>query len=113
MGTSVVRFTIRRVLIAIPVLIGLTVIMFALVHLAPGDPVDYLISPGLSDPNAIAQMRHNFGLDKPLPEQYVIYVGNLLRGNFGTAYTFNGQSVWHLIKSHAGATITLQVVSLV
>jgi len=113
MRTNVVGYIVRRVLIGIPVLLGLTVIMFGLVHLAPGDPVDAFISPGLADPATIAQMRHNLGLDKPLPEQYLIYVGHLLRGDLGTAISFNGQSVWHLIQTHAGATIQLQVISLV
>ncbi|HET9016305.1 MAG TPA: ABC transporter permease [Thermomicrobiaceae bacterium] len=113
MGTNVIGYTVRRVLIGIPVLLGLTIVMFGLVHLAPGDPVDAFISPGLATPQMIAQMRHNFGLDKPLPVQYLIYLGNLLHGNLGTAYSFNGQTVWHLIKTHAGATIELQVISLV
>lgn len=112
MRTSVVGYTIRRVLIGIPVLLGLTVVMFTLVHLAPGDPVEAFITPG-TDPSYIAQARRNFGLDKPLPEQYVIYLGQLVRGNLGTAITFNTQSVWTLIKAHAGATIELQVISLV
>jgi peptide/nickel transport system permease protein len=112
MRTSLVGFIIRRILIAIPVMLGLTILMFALIHLAPGDPVQAFISPG-SDPSFVAQARHNFGLDKPLPEQYVIYLSQLVRGDLGTAIGFGGQSVWHLIKTHAGATIELQVISLV
>ena len=112
MRTNVFGYTIRRVLIGIPVLLGLTVVMFALIHLAPGDPVDAFISPGFADPAMITQMRHNLGLDKPLPEQYLIYVGHLVRGDLGTAISFNGQSVWHLIKTHAAATIVLQAISL-
>ncbi len=111
MGTNMVGFIIRRVLVAIPVMIGLTLVMFALVHLAPGDPVEAFISPN-SPPTFLEQARHNFGLDKPLPEQYVIYVGNLLKGDFGTSISFGQKPVWELIKSHAGATLVLQSISL-
>jgi peptide/nickel transport system permease protein len=112
MSSNIVGFTIRRVLVAIPVMIGLTIVMFALVHLAPGDPVEAFISPN-SPPTFVEQARHNFGLDKPLPEQYVIYVSHLLRGDFGTSISFGQQSVLHLIKTHAGATLVLQGISLV
>jgi peptide/nickel transport system permease protein len=112
MRSGFLGFTIRRILVAIPVMIGLTLVMFTLIHLAPGDPVQAFISPG-SDPSFVTQARHNFGLDRPLPEQYVIYLGQLVRGNLGYAIGFGGQSVTHLIKTHAAATIELQAVSLV
>jgi peptide/nickel transport system permease protein len=112
MSGNVIGFLIRRILVALPVIFGLTVIMFLLIHLAPGDPVEAFISPGSASPQFIAQARKNYGLDKPLPVQYAIYMSHIVRGDFGTAYTFNGQSVLSLIKDHARATIVLQVVSI-
>ncbi|HLI50733.1 MAG TPA: ABC transporter permease [Thermomicrobiaceae bacterium] len=111
MRSNVLGFVIRRILVAIPVMIGLSIIMFGLIHIAPGGPAEALLSAGSSNPDFIAQAKKNFGLDKPLPVQYVIYVGKLVRGDFGTSYAF-GQPVWELIKSHAGATIILQALSL-
>jgi peptide/nickel transport system permease protein len=104
-------YMLGRLLVAVPILVGLSLVMFVLVHLAPGDPVSALIQPGAS-PQFIAQTRKNFGLDKPLPVQYVRYVQRLVQGDLGTAYSFNGKPVTELIKSRAPATISLQVISL-
>jgi peptide/nickel transport system permease protein len=98
-------------LVAVPILIGLSLIMFLMVHLAPGDPASAFIQPG-ANPAFIEQTRKNFGLDQPLPVQYYKYVSRLVRGDLGTAYTFNGKPVWELIKARAPATISLQVISL-
>src|SRR5947209_7922112 len=103
----------RRALMAIPLLFGLTLIMFMLVHLAPGDPVRAFIADSNADPSFIAQARHNLGLDQPLPVQYARYIGRLVRGDFGTAYTFNSEPVFSLILSRLGATVLLQAISLV
>ncbi|HEY7909761.1 MAG TPA: ABC transporter permease [Thermomicrobiales bacterium] len=106
------QYMIRRVLLLIPLLIGLSLVMFLLIHLAPGDPVRAFISqPGI-DPTFIAQARHNLGLDQPLPIQYARYMGRLVRGDFGTAYTFNSKPVLSLIGSRVGATVILQGISL-
>lgn len=113
MSGNVLGFLIRRVLVAIPVIFGLTIVMFLLIHLAPGDPVEAFISPGSASPQFIEQARKNYGLDKPLPVQYVVYMSHIARGDFGTAYTFNGKAVLTLIKEKAWATIVLQVVSIV
>ncbi len=102
----------RRVLLVVPLLVGLSLIMFVLVHLAPGDPVRAFISEQNTDPSFIGQARKNLGLDKPLPVQYAIYLGHLVRGDLGTAYTFNGRPVLGLIRDRAGATILLQALSL-
>jgi len=106
------QYMIRRVLIVIPLLIGLSIVMFALIHLAPGDPVRAFISQPGVDPAFIAQARHNLGLDQPLPIQYAKYLGRLVRGDFGTAYTFNSRSVLSLIGDRIGATVVLQGISL-
>ncbi len=112
MSSGVLRYAIRRIFGAIPLLLGLSLIMFGLVHIAPGDPIQSMISPDNTDPAFIEQARKNYGLDKPLPIQYAIYIGKLVRGDFGRAITFNGKPVLELIKERAGATIILQIVSL-
>lgn len=102
----------RRALLVIPLLIGLTILMFALVHLAPGDPVRAFISEPNVDPAFIEQARHNLGLDQPLPVQYAKYMNRLLHGDLGTAYTFNSKPVLSLIVSRLPATVALQGISL-
>ncbi len=82
--------------------------MFALIHLAPGDPARAFISESNADPGFIEQTRHNLGLDQPLPVQYAKYLGHLVRGDLGTAYTFNSKPVLELIMGRIGATVMLQ-----
>lgn len=76
-----------RLLQLIPVLIGISVISFLLVHLSPGDPFRLLLGDRASD-EAIAAARERYGLDKPLVEQYVIYVQNLFEGDLGRSIRF-------------------------
>jgi peptide/nickel transport system permease protein len=106
-------FLIRRTLYLIPLLFGLSIIMFGLIHAAPGDPVVAMMGErGASNPRYIEQARANLGLDQPLPVQYVKWVGNLLRGDFGTAYTFGNKPVLELIGERLWATVMLQGIAL-
>jgi len=105
-------YMLRRTLLLVPLLIGLTLVMFALIHLAPGDPVTAFLSESNANPDFIAQARVNFGLDKPLPVQYAIYLSRLVRGDFGTSYSFGGKPVLALIGDRVGASLTLQLIAL-
>jgi peptide/nickel transport system permease protein len=78
----VLVFVIRRLLQAIPILIGVSLVVFALVHLVPGDPIDILLPPDAS-PAVIAQMKAAFGFDRPLYIQYLLWLGHALSGDFG------------------------------
>jgi peptide/nickel transport system permease protein len=103
----------RRVLQLVPLLIGLSLIMFILVHLAPGDPVRAMMSPtAANNPQYVEQARKNLGLDQPLPVQYLKWAGNLLQGDFGTAYTFGRKPVIDLIGERFWTTIQLQAIAL-
>ncbi|MGB8811568.1 MAG: ABC transporter permease [Paracoccaceae bacterium] len=77
-------YTIKRLLLLIPVFLAVSVIIFAIIHLIPGDPVDSLLKVG-SGPEQRAIIEARYGLDKPLPVQYFIWLGNLLSGDMGTA----------------------------
>ncbi len=105
-------YMLRRLLQLVPLLVGLTLVMFALIHLAPGDPVTAFLSEQNSNPDFIAQARKNFGLDKPLPVQYAIYLSKLVRGDFGTSYSFGGRPVLALVGDRVGASVALQLVAL-
>jgi dipeptide transport system permease protein len=80
-------FILRRVALIVPTFIGVTLLAFALIHLIPGDPVENLSGERGMDPERRTRLLHEFGLDKPLPLQYVEYVGQVLKGDLGTSLT--------------------------
>ena len=81
-------FLLRRVLLIVPILFGVSVVVFLMVHLVPGDPIRIMLghSPSGAD---IRQLRHELGLDAPLPVQYVRYVGRALHGDLGASIRSN------------------------
>lgn len=103
----------RRVLLLIPMLLGLSLVMFLLLRLAPGDPATAMMSPqAANNPDFVEQTRANLGLDKPLYMQYVIWVKNLAQGDLGTAYSFNNKPVLDLIGERVWGTMQLQGFAL-
>jgi len=80
-------FLLRRIVLIVPTFIGVTLLAFALIHLIPGDPVENISGERGMDPARRERLLHEFGLDKPLPVQYIEYVGQVLRGNLGTSLT--------------------------
>jgi peptide/nickel transport system permease protein len=106
-------FVIRRFVFLVPLLLGLSMLMFALIHAAPGDPVIALMGPqAAANPEYVEQARRNLGLDQPLPVQYVRWLGNVVRGDFGTAATFNNKPVMELIGERFWGTVQLQAIAL-
>ena len=81
----------RRLLTVIPTLIGVIVVTFLLTRVLPGDPAVYFAGPAAT-PDSIAEIRKKLGFDRPLPEQFVYYVGDLAKGNLGNSLS-TGQSV--------------------
>jgi peptide/nickel transport system permease protein/oligopeptide transport system permease protein len=75
-------YTIRRVMMLIPVFLAVSVLVFAVIHLTPGDPVDSLMRIG-SSPDQRAEIEARYGLDKPLVQQYFVWLGNLVQGDLG------------------------------
>ncbi|MFQ5689039.1 MAG: ABC transporter permease [Gemmatimonadota bacterium] len=105
------RYAGRRLLQAIPLLLGIVTLLFFLLHLAPGDPTSAYFNPNVS-PEVIARMRHNLGLDQPLYEQYVRWLASFLTGDFG--YSFSQfRPVTSVIADALPATLILGGVSLV
>ncbi len=80
-------FVLRRLALIIPTFVGVTLIAFALIRLIPGDPVENLSGERGMDPARRERLLHEFGLDRPLPVQYVEYVGQVLHGDLGTSLT--------------------------
>jgi peptide/nickel transport system permease protein len=85
------RYIVRRLLSTIPVLLGLSAILFAFVHLLPGDPAVAILGQHAT-PEKIAAIHRTLGLDRPLYEQYFQYLSQLLHGDFGSSF-INGRSV--------------------
>ena len=107
-----VQYILRRVLINIPVLIGITMAVFLLISAAPGDALSAYINPDLgTDPAVLAELRTKFGLDQPLPVRYVNWLGQALRGNLGYRI-YNHDAVWPLILGRIPATLMLMVTAL-
>ncbi|MFI6942144.1 ABC transporter permease [Streptomyces sp. NPDC050418] len=104
------RYVIRRLLQMIPVFIGATFLIFVMVY-ALGDPVAALFGDKAPDPATAARIREDLGLDKPLWQQYLHYMGNIFRGDFGTA--FNGQKVTELMAEAFPVTMKLTFVAIV
>ncbi|MGZ4397795.1 MAG: ABC transporter permease [Gaiellaceae bacterium] len=78
------RFVVRRLLLLIPILFGLSVLVFAWIRALPGSPAQALLGERAT-PQLIAQIRHQYGLDKPLPVQYWAYMKTILGGDFGSS----------------------------
>ena len=79
------RFLLRRFLLVIPTLVGVLVVAFLLLHVAPGDPVQAIVGDR-ADSLTVAQLRAELRLDEPLPRRFVSYVGGILTGDLGTSY---------------------------
>lgn len=77
-------FAIRRILTLVPVFLAVSMIIFLMIHMLPGDPIDNLLRIGAS-PAQRAELTAKYGLDRPLYEQYAFWMGNILQGDFGTA----------------------------
>src|ERR1043166_7324920 len=81
-------FILRRLLLAVPTLLGVLVVAFLLLYVAPGDPVQAMIGER-ADPETIARLRAQLHLDDPLYARFGFYVGNVVRGDLGRSYTTN------------------------
>ncbi|HEX9585622.1 MAG TPA: peptide ABC transporter permease, partial [Gammaproteobacteria bacterium] len=77
------RFVLTRIGLVIPTFIGVTLLAFAMIRLIPGDPIELLVGERGLDPQRHAELRADLGLDKPLLEQYAIYIGDVLQGDLG------------------------------
>lgn len=105
------RLIVRRLLAALPNLLGVVVITFVLTRALPGDPAAYFAG-GAATQEAIDQVRQALGLDRPLPEQFLRYVAALARGDFGQSLT-TGQPVLQELLARLPASIELVLTALV
>ncbi len=104
-----VRLIVRRLIFLVFVLFGLSLITFGLSHIVPGDPARLMAGPRASK-SAVAKIREKYGLDDPLPVQYVNYVQGIFRGDLGTSFTTR-RPVLDDLKRYLPATIELGLVA--
>jgi len=104
------RMIVTRLLLALVTLAGVAIIVFVLLRAVPGDPIAMMIAPGATDAD-IANLRARYGLDKSLFDQFVIWAGDLLRGDFGTSISLR-QDVLGLIAGRIPATLELAFLAL-
>lgn len=101
---------LRRLLLAIPTLFGVAVTVFVILRIVPGDPVAMMLV-GESTPEDIQRLRVQFGLDKSIPEQFLIFLKDVATGNFGTSISLK-QDVIELVLGRLPATLELAVVAI-
>lgn len=97
---------VKRILVAVPTLLGVTVILFVTLRLLPGDPVSVMLGSSPSTPEVAAALRAQFGLDLPLWRQYLDFLKDTVTLNLGTSYTTR-QPVAHMIGQQIWPTLGL------
>ncbi|GAC1527845.1 MAG: ABC transporter permease [Chloroflexota bacterium] len=105
------RFLTSRLLTAIPVLLGVSIAVFAMIHLLPGDPATIMLQGAPATAKDIQNLRHQLGLDQPVQVQYLKYVGRVFRGDFGTSI-HTRRPVGQEILDVFPATLVLAMVSM-
>ena len=106
------RALMERLLQLIPVMLGISVIVFAMITLTPGDPVDVMLADTISTAEQEAALRHDMGLDLPVHERFLRFIGNAVTGDFGKSF-FHRQPVFDVIMSRVPATIELAVFAMI
>ena len=102
-------YVVRRVLYALPIALGVGLVCFLLVHIAPGDPINAIVPPDA--PQAVVeQIRHEYGLDRPLPIQFGLWLGHVVQGDLGRSLA-TGRSVWSELRGALANTLRLAVAA--
>jgi peptide/nickel transport system permease protein len=104
-------YILRRLISAIPVLLGITVIVFAIMAMIPGDPATAILG-SYATPENVEKLNRELGLDKPAVQRYFIWLGNMLTGDFGQSYALN-RPVLDEVLERFGATLILAGVAFV
>jgi peptide/nickel transport system permease protein len=110
MMAAVTRFLLHRLLLAIPVLLGVATLVFALIHLIPGDPVRAMLGDAAS-PESVAELRGRLGLERPLLVQYVAFLSSAARGDLGVSLRTR-ERVTTAIAERLPATVELALAAL-
>lgn len=105
-------YALKRTMQSLPTLIGVSIVSFLLIRLAPGDPVLLMLGERGGSPQVVAEMRHSLGLDKPLVEQYAIFVNRAVHGRFGKS-VISKRPVMSEFWARFPATLELSFLALI
>lgn len=106
-----VKYVIKRILSLIPVLFVVSIAIFLIIHITPGDPAAVMLGVDATE-EQLQELREYYGLDKPIYEQYLIWISGVFKGDFGTSY-FMKQPVLTAILDHLYPTLSLSIMALV
>jgi peptide/nickel transport system permease protein len=112
---GILRYIGKRILLAIPLVLVALTINFTIIHLAPGSPIDFILHSGeihVMTPEFIEAINKQYGLDKPLWQQLVVYITNTLRGDLGYSYQYH-KPVLEIILSRLGVTLLLMIPAFI
>src|SRR6266536_2365429 len=104
-------YLLRRLILVLPVLLGVSLLTFTLMRLIPGDPVVIMLQGEARSADDVERIRAQWGLNQPAPLQYLSYLSHLVTGDFGRSFTLN-RPVLPVILEYLPATIELALVSL-
>ncbi len=105
------RYLARRIMQMVPLLLGISILSFSIMHLAPGDPVE-LLTERMATPEEVARIRTLYALDRPIHVQYWVWLNRVLRGDFGRSYV-EGRPVMDMIVERLPYTLYLNFVVLI
>lgn len=108
---KMIKYLIRRILAAIPVLLGVSLIVFLMIHLIPGDPVQHILGE-FASPERVAELRNQLGLNDPLPIQYLKFLSKAIRGDLGRSLISNVPVVDEIARAFP-VTIQLAIYSII
>ncbi|MDR0839265.1 MAG: ABC transporter permease, partial [Oscillospiraceae bacterium] len=106
-----IRYIVKRLLLMIPILLGISLIVLLLIDITPGDPARLILGTQATQ-EQVEALREEMGLNDPLPVRYVRFVGNALKGDFGKSYT-NSRSVWTEMMQRFPYTLLIAGMSLI
>ena len=104
------KYIIKKLILTIPILLGASIIVFMLIHIAPGDPVHLIVGPNVT-PEVYDNIVEKLGLNEPLPAQYFKFLSNVVRGDLGTSI-LQRRPVLDIIKERLPITLELGIASL-
>src|SRR5258708_17756819 len=106
-----INYLLERLFWALSTLFGVAVLVFVLVRVVPGDPIAMMLPPGATAED-VGRLRVLYGLDAPIAKQFVVWMGDVLHGNFGTSISLH-DGVIPLVLSRLPATLELVIVAVV
>src|SRR3954452_16870124 len=105
------KYVLRRLLQTIPILWGVATAVFAMLHLLPGDPVAVMLQQSGGSAETMTRLRHQLGLDLPVWQQYLVFLGNAVQGDFGSSI-FQNRPVIRIIAEQLPSTIELTLSAM-